>query len=154
MILVDANLLLYSHIQDYPQHAAARRWLDGCLNGMPRVGLPWPSLLAFVRISSNPRLFEKPLTVGRAWQQVAAWLAVESVWTPLPTAQHEAVLGRLLAGATFHSNLVPDAHLAALAIEHGLQLCSTDRDFQQFSGLLWTNPLAGQATIGGDSDPA
>jgi toxin-antitoxin system PIN domain toxin len=141
VILVDANLLLYAHIQSYPQHEAARNWLDGRLNGTPRVGLPWPSLLAFVRIASNPRLFEQPLSVGRAWQQVASWLALESVWIPLPTARHAEVLGSLLAEATFAANLVPDAHLAALAIEHGLTLCTSDGDFSRFAGLAWTNPL-------------
>ena len=141
MILVDANLLLYAHIQSYPQHEAARNWLDGRLNGTPRVGLPWPSLLAFVRIASNPRLFEQPLSVGRAWQQVASWLALESVWIPLPTVRHAEVLGGLLAEATFAANLVPDAHLAALAIEHGLTLCTSDGDFSRFAGLAWTNPL-------------
>lgn len=141
MILVDANLLLYAHIQSYPQHEAARDWLDDRLNGTPRVGLPWPSLLAFVRIASNPRLFERPLSVGRAWQQVASWLALESVWIPLPTARHAEVLGGLLAEATFAANLVSDAHLAALAIEHGLTLCTSDGDFSRFAGLGWTNPL-------------
>lgn len=141
MILVDANLLLYAHIRDYPQHKAAHRWLDERLNDTPRVGLPWPSLLAFVRISSNPRLFGRPLSVGDAWEQVIAWLALEGVWTPLPTHKHADVLGRLLTGATFGPNLVPDAHLAALAIEHGLTLCTSDGDFARFAGLEWVNPL-------------
>jgi uncharacterized protein len=143
VILVDANLLLYAYIQGYPQHEAARGWLDDRLNGTPRVGMPWPSLLAFVRISSNPRIFEQPLSVGRAWQQVASWIELDSVWIPSPTAKHAEVLGRLLAEATFAANLVPDAHLAALAIEHGLTLCTSDGDFSRFAGagLSWTNPL-------------
>ncbi len=141
MILVDANLLLYAHIRGFPEHEAARSWLDGRLNDGPRVGLPWPSLLAFVRIASNPRIFEKPLSVGRAWEQVTSWLALEPVWIPLPTIKHDQVLGKLLGGATFGANLVPDAHLAALAIEHGLTLCSTDGDFARSSGLAWSNPL-------------
>jgi toxin-antitoxin system PIN domain toxin len=149
VILVDANLLLYSHIQDYPQHVAARNWLDSCLNGTIRVGLPWPSLLAFVRIASNPRIFEKPLTVGSAWNQVASWLALAPVWTPQPTPRHQTVLGGLLANATFKANLVSDAHLAALAIEHGLRLCSSDDDFGRFAGLTWTNPLTEPSGGGG-----
>jgi hypothetical protein len=145
VILVDANLLLYAHIREYPQHEAAHRWLDGRLNDTPRVGLPWHSLLAFVRISSNPRLFPKPLSVGRAWDQVSSWLTHESVWIPGPTAKHQEVLGGFLAGATFNANLVSDAHLAALAIEHGLTLCSSDGDFAEFAGLTWINPLLPKA---------
>jgi hypothetical protein len=141
VILIDANLLLYAHISTFPQHPEARMWLDQSLNDLPRVGLPWPSLLAFVRIASNPRIFEKPLSVGAAWQQARSWLAVESVWTPLPTARHEQVLATLLDRSTFQANLVPDAHLAALAIEHGLTLFTTDRGFGRFDGLKWTNPL-------------
>ncbi|MDH3404644.1 MAG: type II toxin-antitoxin system VapC family toxin [Acidobacteriota bacterium] len=141
MILVDANLLLYAHVRNVPQHEAARRWLDGRLNEGPRVGLPWPSLLAFVRIASNPRIFERPLSVGRAWEQVTSWLALEPVWIPAPTDRHRLVLGELLGGAAFGANLVPDAHLAALAIEHGLTFCSTDGGFARFAGLRWSNPL-------------
>lgn len=144
MILVDANLLLYAHIKSFPQHAAARVWLDESLNEGPRVGLPWPSLLAFVRIASNSRIFERPLSVGAAWKQVRSWLAQETVWTPHPTDRHEQVLDTLLNGATFQANLVPDAHLAALAIEHGLTLYTTDGDFSRFARLKSSNPLASQ----------
>lgn len=142
MILVDANLLLYAHIRDFPQHEASRIWLDSRLNDAPRVGLPWPSLLAFVRIASNPRLFETPHSVPRAWEQVEWWLAAEPAWIPLPTRKHQEVLGRLLTVSGSEANLVPDAHLAALALEHGLTLCSSDGDFGRFPGLRWHNPLA------------
>jgi uncharacterized protein len=143
MILVDANLLVYAHVSSTPQHAAAHRWLDARLNGSSQVGLPWNSLLAFVRLVSNPRIFASPLSVGGAWTQVESWLDVPVVWIPSPTERHKEILGRLLAGAGFRPNLVPDAQLSALAIEHGLTLCSADGDFARFPELRWENPLRG-----------
>ena len=144
MILVDANLLLYAKISDYTQHRAAHDWLDGKLNHPARVGLPWPSLLAFLRISTNRRLFERPFGITAAWQQVEEWLAVPQVWIPLPTDRHAEVLGDLLCGSSVAGPLVSDADLAALAIEHGLVMCSTDGDFARFGSLHWENPLANQ----------
>jgi uncharacterized protein len=141
LILVDANLLLYATNVSSPQHSAARAWLDERLSGTARVGLPWPSLLAFLRIGTNPRIFDRPLTADEAWRQVTDWLASDVAWVPGPTDRHADVLGPLLAAGGVTGNLVPDAHLAALAIEHGLELCSTDRDFARFPGLRWSNPL-------------
>lgn len=143
MILVDANLLVYAYSRSSPQHDAAKRWLDARLNGSPRVGLPWESLLAFVRIVSNPRIFEKPESVRDAWEQVEEWLGNSSVWIPGPTERHAEIIGPLLRGPGSQSKLVMDAHMAALAIEHGLELCSSDGDFARFPGLRWVNPLAG-----------
>lgn len=145
MILVDANLLVYAHVASMPQHDAARDWLDGRLNGMAPVGLPWPSLLAFVRIASNPRIFERPIAVAAAWSQVEQWLGCAPAWTPHPTEQHARIVGGLLTEQSMRANLVPDAHLAGLAIEHGLILCSPDGDFARFRGLRWENPLVGPA---------
>ena len=142
MILVDANLLVYAHVRSLPQHAAARQWLDDRLNESARVGVPWPSLLGFIRLVTNPRIFTRPATVAGAWQQVEEWLGCPPVWVPSPTAEHARVLRPLLLSTGLRSNLVPDAHLAALAIEHGLLLCSTDGDFARFPGLRWENPLA------------
>ena len=141
MILVDANLLVYAHVVTFPQHAASREWLDERINGTAPVGLPWPSLLGFVRLVSNPRIFERPSSVMTAWHQVESWLAAESTWIPLPTERHREVLAPLMKSAEGRANLVPDAHIAALAIEHGLVLCSTDGDFARFDGLEWLNPL-------------
>lgn len=124
-----------------PQHEAAREWLDGRLNGTAQVGLPWPSLLGFVRITTNPRVFERPLPLADAWQQVVEWLGCPPAWVPVPTDRHAGLLGSLLRETGGAASLVPDAHLAALAIEHGLTLCSTDGDFARFSGLRWENPL-------------
>ena len=143
MILVDANLLVYARVATLPQHKAARTWLDGRLNGASRVGMPWPSLLAFVRLVSNPRIFERPETPAGAWRQVEEWLDCPPVWIPQPTDQHRQVLGSLLRSQLGRANLVPDAHLATLAIEHGLTLCSTDGDFARFPGLRWEDPLRG-----------
>ncbi|MGE5233578.1 MAG: TA system VapC family ribonuclease toxin [Acidobacteriota bacterium] len=144
MILVDANLLVYAYSSAMPQQRAAHRWLDDQLNAGTPVGLPWPSLLAFLRLVSDPRIFPRAQRLDRAWLQVEAWLSAESAWIPQPGARHAAILGELLTDAG-SPRLVNDAHLAALAIEHGLLLCSTDRDFARFRGLRWENPLdAGQ----------
>jgi hypothetical protein len=141
LILVDANILIYAHVTEFPQHEAARTWLDDRLNGLPRVALPWPALLGFVRIITNPRIFDRPESVAEAWQQVEEWLAMPSVWIPQPGERHADFLGRLLRTERVTANLVPDAHLAALAIEHGLTLCSSDGDFARFPSLRWENPL-------------
>jgi toxin-antitoxin system PIN domain toxin len=143
VILVDANLLIYARVASLAEHHAARAWLDARLNGSALVGLPWPSLVAFLRIVTNPRIFERPESVASAWEQVEAWLRCPVVWIPQPTENHKSVLAPLLARLGGGANLIPDAHLAALAIEHGLALCSTDGDFARFPGLKWTNPLAG-----------
>ncbi len=141
-MLVDANLLIYAHVSAFPQHTRARDWLDAQLNGSAPVGLPWPSLLGFLRIVTNPRVFERPEPIAEAWRQVGAWLEAEVAWIPQPTERHRDVLGTLLTAAGVQANLVPDAHLAALAIEHGLLVCSTDGDFGRFPDLRWQNPLA------------
>jgi toxin-antitoxin system PIN domain toxin len=130
-------------VQGFIQHERARAWLDDRLNGTIRVGLPWPNLLAFLRLVTNPRVFERPSSTRTAWSQVEEWLECESVWVPAPTDRHREVLGRLLTEATVRANLVPDAHLAALAIEHGLVLASTDGDFARFPELRFENPLVG-----------
>lgn len=143
MILLDANLLVYAYLREMPHHEPARVWLDEQLNELPRVALPWPSLLAFVRLVSNPRIFERPVPLAKAWQQAETWLSVPSAWIPQPTERHREILGKLLTAAPeTRSALVPDAHLAALAMEHGLTLCSADRDFARFPDLRWVNPVA------------
>jgi hypothetical protein len=143
VILVDANLLVYARVSGMPQHAAARTWLDERLNGTTRVGLPWSSLTAFLRIVTNPRIFARPEPLTAAWAQVEAWLGQDAAWIPVPTDRHQTVLGTILARTRGGPDLVPDAHLAALAIEHGLTLCSTDGDFARFPGLRWDDPLRG-----------
>jgi toxin-antitoxin system PIN domain toxin len=142
VILIDTNILVHASNAEADQNREIRDWLDGKLGGAAPVGLPWPSLLGFLRIATNPRAFRRPLTMKLAWDQVSTWLSAETVFTPEPTERHVAVLGELLALPGVYGNLVPDAHLAALAIEHGLILCSTDGDFARFPGLNWLNPLA------------
>ena len=142
MILVDANLLVCASVREMRENARAVRWLDDRLNAQVRVGLPWESLLAFVRVATSRRLFSNPLSLAVAWRQVAGWLGLRNVWTPSPGERHAEVLEGLLA-AESRGSLVHDAHLAAIAIEHGLLLCSADRDFSRFSGLRWENPLEG-----------
>ena len=142
MILVDANLLIYAANHGAAEHRAARAWLDGQLNATARVGLPWPALLAFVRLAANPAVVRDSVTVCAAWRQVEEWLACDVAWIPLPGPHHPQILGRLLGHPHVTTRLVPDAHLAALAIEHGLTLCSTDGDLAKFPGLKWVNPLA------------
>jgi uncharacterized protein len=141
VILIDANILIYSHVESFAQHDTARRWLDAKINEGTSVGMPWESLLAFLRLVTNARVFERPEPVAQAWQQVRNWLACDSVWIPQPTERHAGVLDELLGRPGVHANLVPDAHLAALAIEHGLTLCSTDGDFARFPALRWLNPI-------------
>jgi toxin-antitoxin system PIN domain toxin len=141
LIIIDANLLVYAKVSSLPQHPAARAWLEDTLTDSSRVGLPWPSLVAFLRLVTNPRIFPNPLSIAAAWKTVQEWLEVDSAWIPLPTEAHPQILERVLIGARATANHVPDAHLAALAIEHGLTLCSTDGDFARFPGLSWKNPL-------------
>ena len=141
MILVDANILVYAWNADAERHRPAVTWLEDRLNGVPGVGLPWASLLSFVRLVTNPRIFGAAVPVEAAWAQVDEWLALPIVFTPEPAQRHAEILRRLMpeVGRSGH---VPDAHLAALAIEYGLTLQTTDRDFARFSGLKWENPLA------------
>lgn len=142
MILVDVNILIYATNSESEHHLPGRDWLDAQLSGSTRVGLPWASLLAFLRIATNPRAFRSPLTMADAWRQVTSWLSAETTWIPEPTERHAEVISKLLELPGVIGNLVPDAHLAAIAIEHGLTLCSTDGDFARFPGLAWHNPLA------------
>lgn len=145
MILVDVNILIYATDRRSPQHAVARDWLDAQLTDSVALGMPWVSLLGFLRLSTNPRIMPRPLSIAAAWEEVTAWLACEAVWIPQPTGRHSDILGELLALPGVHGNLVTDAHLAALAIEHGLTLCSTDGDFARFllaqpAGLVTMRP--------------
>ena len=146
MILVDANLLVYAANRAAPEHALARPWLDDHLSDTARVGLPWPSLLAFIRLVTNPAVVRTPVSTAVAMGQVRAWLGAPAAWIPEAGPDHAAILDRLLRPDWMTSRLVPDAHLAALALEHGLVVCSTDGDFARFDGVRWHNPLA--ATTG------
>ena len=142
-MLVDANILLYARDTTSQHHEAARAWLTEQLNGTTRVGLPWQSLVGFVRVATHPRVYDRPLTAAEAWQQVERWLAASPVWTPTPTERHAEILGALLETYDLRGNLVSDAHLAALAIEYGVPVVSADSDFARFAEVTWHNPLTG-----------
>lgn len=141
MILVDANLLIYAAVPSFKQHEAAARWLTDRLQGTIAVGLPWPSLLAYVRVATDSRILRPPASVSDAWGLAREWLAQSHVWIPAAGDQHADILDGVLRESG-GGKLVPDAHLAALAIEHGLTLHSSDRDFARFSALRWEDPLA------------
>ena len=142
MILPDANLLIYAYDASSASHARASAWLESVMTGAEIVLLPWASILAFVRITTNPRAFTAPFTVEEASAIVSEWLAQEVVRPVGPSERHWEVLERLLVDGQARGPLVSDAHLAALAIEHGAILYTTDRDFSRFAGLRFTNPLA------------
>jgi toxin-antitoxin system PIN domain toxin len=142
MIVADANLLLYAYNPSAPQHEKAKRWLEQTVAGPEMLGLPWSTILAFLRIGTNPRAFPSPLTIGEAVSIVAEWLEQPGVRVIEPAEGHWAALSPLLIRAQIKGPLVTDAHLAALAIEHGATLCSSDGDFSRFPLLRWSNPLA------------
>lgn len=142
MILVDANLILYAEDSLSGQHEGARDWWDGQLSGSVPVGLCWPVLTAFIRIGTNPRLHQRPLTLKEAVERVQSWLDQPCVRLLEPTDQHWPLFQQMLRAGNATGNLVSDAHLAALALEHNAVLHSTDADFARFKGLKWINPLA------------
>lgn len=142
MKIPDANLLLYAVDGASPRHAAARRWLEDRLSGTETVGFAWVVLLAFLRLGTNPRVFRDPLHPREALDLIEEWLAQPCAAVVEPTDRHPAILRELLEPLGTAGNLTTDAHLAALAIEHGAELCSSDADFSRFPGLRWTDPLA------------
>lgn len=143
MILPDANLLLYAHNVTSEEHSKAKRWLEAILSGAEPVGLCWPVILAFLRIATNQRIFPRPLSRTQAVVIVADWLEQPQTVVLSPAENHWTILQRMLSAGKASGVLVSDAHLAALAVEHGATLYSTDRDFTRFPGLKFQNPLEG-----------
>ncbi len=141
MILVDANLLLYAYHPAAQQHEASRAWLEAALSGSRLVRFAWLTLWAFVRISTNPRVFGRPLSTSEAEAAVSSWLAQPVAGILEPDERHWDLLRRLMREGQTAGPRVMDAALAALAIEHGATLHTTDRGFSRFPGLEWTNPL-------------
>lgn len=139
-MIVDANVLLYSVDTQALFHAPAKRWLEEALNGPIRIGFPWPTLLAFQRISTHPKASVNPLTTEQAWDFISDWLAAEQAWIPQPTSRHAVILRQLVVSLDLRGNLVSDAHLAALAMEYGVGICSFDSDFARFPALKWHRP--------------
>lgn len=146
MILVDANLLIYAVNLDAPHHERARRWLQGALSGTTAAGLPWISLLAFVRITTRPGVLANPMPVDDAIAFVDEWLGQPFVELVLPGDGHWGILRSLLRASGTAGNLTSDAHLAALAIERGATICSADYDFRRFTGVEHVNPLEDSAS--------
>jgi toxin-antitoxin system PIN domain toxin len=142
MRLVDANVLLYAVNTSSEHHSASRRWLDGALSGSDIVGLAWVPLLAFVRLTTKVGLFPSPLRPDDALRQVSDWCGAPGAVMVGPTARHADKLSNLLASVGTGGNLVNDAHLAALAIEHRAGIVSYDSDFGRFNGLQWGTPDA------------
>lgn len=141
MRLVDLNILLYAVNADSPRHEPARKWLEQTIGGTETVALPWVVLLGFVRLVTNRRVFASPLSTEDALALVDGWLARPNVLPLVPGPGHWRLLRALLADSGAAGNLTTDAHLAALAIEHGCELCSTDADFARFAQLKWINPI-------------
>jgi len=142
LILVDANILLYAEDSLQSRHQRARSWWDDQLSGTGAVCLCWTVLSAFIRIGTNPRIFEHPLSLEQALVRVQSWLDQPCTRVVRPTERHWTVFKQLLTDGQAVANLVTDAHLAALAIEHGCELASTDSDFARFPKLKWRNPIA------------
>jgi toxin-antitoxin system PIN domain toxin len=141
VILLDANLLIYAYNTSLPQHRRARAWLQDALSRPHPVRIAWVSVLAFLRLTTNPRAFEQPLSINEAITVISEVLARPMVAMIAPGEQHWGILRELLSQAQVRGALVTDAHLAALAIEHGATLHTTDRDFERFPGLRTHNPL-------------
>jgi uncharacterized protein len=142
LILVDANLLLYAHNKATSQHEAARAWLETTLTSPSPFRFSWIVLVAFLRLSTDIRAFKDPFTPEESSRIVDGWLVRPNVAVLEPTERHWPILRHLLRDGQARAALVTDAHIAALAIEHGATLCTTDRDFSRFPGLKWTNPIA------------
>ena len=141
MILVDANLLIYAYDGSSPRNIPAREWLEETLSGDVPVCLGWQTVLAFLRITTDTPIFERPRLVADAVRIVNLWFHEPAVRLVQPTERHWSILSRLLPNAQARGPLAMDAHLAALAIEHGATLCTSDRDFSRFSGLRVVDPL-------------
>jgi toxin-antitoxin system PIN domain toxin len=142
MKVVDTNLLVYAYVPSLEQHAAARRWFEQTLTEDEAVGLAWSSVLGFVRIVTNPRVFRVPLPLQRAVTVVDEWLQQPSVELVLPTPRHWTTLRDMLIEGQAGGAMVSDAHLAAVAREHGATVYTTDRDFMRFPGVRVVNPLS------------
>lgn len=142
MILLDANIPLYAYDSSSSHHQPARRWFEQVLMGPEQVGFPWITLLAFLRIVTNHRVFARPLTVADAVAITQEWLSLPFSAIIEPTEHHLRLLGSLTVRGQARGPMLTDAHLATLAIEHGATLCTADRDFTRFPDLQLLNPLA------------
>ena len=140
-MILDVNVLLYATHSSSPHHHDSAAWLEAALVGDRRVGIPWQTVGAFVRIATHARVMERPLTTAQAWAAVDSWFAVPVVWMPPATERTARILKSLMLDHHLGSSMTTDAQLAALAIEHGVAVVSADTDFARFPGLTWINPL-------------
>ncbi len=141
-MIVDANVLLYARNESADQHSRAVEWIEAALNGNTRVGLPWWSLSAFIRIATNPRAFDRPLSAKEAAEQVEQWIAAPRAWIVQPTDGYHRVFLQLVQRYNITAELTTDAQLAALALDHGVSIVSADTDFARFEEIDWINPFA------------
>ena len=143
MILIDANLLLYAYHPRAAQHEASRRWLEAQLSGSELVRFAWIIVWSFLRIGTNPRVFEHPLSIAEAETAVSSWLAEPVAGILEPGERHWEILGQLVREGQTTGPLLMDAVIAAIALEHGATLCTTDKDFSRFAELKVINPIVG-----------
>lgn len=141
MILLDANILLYAYDQSSPDHRVAVAWFENAMSSKETVAIPWPSVVAFLRIATHDRVFDQPLTTDEAVQHVESWMRRSNVVVPHPGEDHWTLLKQRVVDDQARGALVPDAHLAALSMELGAVLATTDRDFFRFEGVSLLNPL-------------
>jgi len=141
MILLDANLLIYAYHQASPFHTSSRAWFEAALEQGEGIAIAWMTILAFLRITTNRHLFARAFSMAEAERIVAEWMRHPAITTLTTSERHWEIFSRMLLAGQAGSELVSDAHLAALAIEHGAIVCTTDRDFARFPGLRWQNPL-------------
>ena len=141
MILLDANILIYSYNRQAPQSLVIQNWLEQLLEGHETVALTWPVLWAFVRVITNSRVWDTPTTAADALEVVREWMAHPNVVLVEPGRRHLEILQEIIIQNGASGPLVSDAVLAAIAMEHGATLASTDQDFSRFENLRWINPL-------------
>ena len=141
MILLDANVLLYAHSTTSPHHEKARRWLENTLARHEDIGLAWVTIMAFLRLATNPAAYERPLSMPEALAVMESYLSRSNVYAVSPAAQHWTFFKKTCEQGQVASRFVTDAHLAALALEFGASVCTADRDFTRFPGLKIIDPL-------------
>lgn len=139
-MIVDVNILLYAADRESTHHSHCRHWLEDAFNGTTRVGLPWPTILAFLRIATHHRIMKRPLTVHEAWSFIDDWMSQSIAWIPTESPHHLSILRDLTTRYELTAKQIPDAHLAALAIGHGVPIVSSDTDFARFLEITWVNP--------------
>jgi toxin-antitoxin system PIN domain toxin len=141
MTVLDVNILLYGYNADAPQHASAASWLKHLLSSGESIALPWITAWAFIRISTNPAIWPRPFTAKQAFAVIGEWIAQPGVIVLQPGPRHAELLKRLLVEYHVTGPMVTDAVLAALTLEYGATLASTDQDFRRFPELRWQNPI-------------